>query len=195
MNGLKPELITRIAPVYRNGDILDSIAGISANEFKKRCIDQYKQCVAHNNTKTQFSEDTRTLANLSCAFDCIENLNATRYCLQTAYQKKENITREQASTAFANFDFPANFYDFLKSFPVNHPLALYCYNYRNVISGELYELHHDPLKFEKYLLSKAALTKEEQALIRQYETALKTGIPFQQGSEPDRAYCKIPQRI
>ena len=91
----QPELITRIAPVYRNGDILDSIAGISANEFKKRCIDQYKQCVAHNNTKTQFSEDTRTLANLSCAFDCIENLNATRYCLQTAYQKKENITSRE----------------------------------------------------------------------------------------------------
>ena len=39
----------------------------------------------------------------------LHNLNATRYCLQTAYQKKENITREQASTAFANFDFPANF--------------------------------------------------------------------------------------
>ena len=189
----QPELITRIAPVYRNGDILDSIAGISANEFKKRCIDQYKQCVAHNNTKTQFSEDTRTLANLSCAFDCIENLNATRYCLQTAYQKKENITREQASTAFANFDFPANFYDFLKNFPVNHPLALYCYNYRNVISGELYELHHDPLKFEKYLLSKAALTKEEQALIRQYETALKTGIPFQQGSELISLIAKYPK--
>ena len=122
---LSPDKETNVAPVYRNGDILDSIAGISANEFKKRCIDQYKQCVAHNNTKTQFSEDTRTLANLSCAFDCIENLNATRYCLQTAYQKKENITREQASTAFANFDFPANFYDFLNSFPVNHPLALY----------------------------------------------------------------------
>ena len=62
-----------------------------------------------------------------------------------------------------------------------------------MISGELYELHHDPLKFEKYLLSKAALTKEEQALIRQYETALKTGIPFQQGSELIALIAKYPK--
>lgn len=179
----QPELITKISPVYSDGDLLDSIIGISANEFKKRCIDQYKRYVTHNNTQLQFCEDTRTLANLSCAFDCIENLYATRYCLQTAYQKKKNITREQAFAAFADFDFPVGFYAFLKSFPVNHPLALYCYNYRSVISGELYELHHDPLKFEKYLLTKATLTQEEQTLIHQYETAFKTGVAFQQGSE------------
>lgn len=179
----QPELQTKIPPVYRDGDMLDSILGISANEFKKRCIDQYQQYIAHNNAQLQFSEDTRTLANLSCAFDCMENLYATRYCLQTAYQKKKNITRNQAFAAFADFDYPADFYDFLKILPVNHPLALYCYNYRNAISADLYELHHDPLMFEKYLLAKATLTQEEQTLIRQHETAFKTGTAFQQGSE------------
>lgn len=179
----QPELKTKIPPVYRDGDMLDSILGISANEFKKRCIDQYQQYIAHNNAQLQFSEDTRTLANLSCAFDCMENLYATRYCLQTAYQKKKNITRDQAFAAFADFDYPADFYDFLKILPVNHPLALYCYNYRNAISADLYELHHDPLMFEKYLLAKATLTQEEQTLIRQHETAFKTGTAFQQGSE------------
>lgn len=179
----QPELKTKIPPVYRDGDMLDSILGISANEFKKRCIDQYQQYIAHNNAQLQFSEDTRTLANLSCAFDCMENLYATRYCLQTAYQKKKNITRDQAFAVFADFDYPADFYDFLKILPVNHPLALYCYNYRNAISADLYELHHDPLMFEKYLLAKATLTQEEQTLIRQHETAFKTGTAFQQGSE------------
>ena len=96
----QPDLITRIPAVYTNGALLDSIVGIDANEFKKRCIDQYKQCVAHNNAQQQFSEDTRTLANLSCAFDCLNNLEATHYCLQTAYQKKANITIEQAFAAF-----------------------------------------------------------------------------------------------
>lgn len=179
----QPELKTKIPPVYRDGDMLDSILGISANEFKKRCIDQYQQYIAHNNAQLQFSEDIRTLANLSCAFDCMENLYATRYCLQTAYQKKKNITRNQAFAAFADFDYPADFYDFLKILPVNHPLALYCYNYRNAISADLYELHHDPLMFEKYLLAKATLTQEEQTLIRQHEIAFKTGTAFQQGSE------------
>lgn len=179
----QPELKTKIPPIYRDGDMLDSILGISANEFKKRCIDRYQQYIAHNNAQLQFSEDTRTLANLSCAFDCMENLYATRYCLQTAYQKKKNITRDQAFAAFADFDYPADFYDFLKILPVNHPLALYCYNYRNAISGDLYELHHNPLMFEKYLLAKATLTQEEQMLIRQHETAFKTGTAFQQGSE------------
>lgn len=179
----QPELKTKIPPIYRDGDMLDSILGISANEFKKRCIDQYQQYIAHNNVQLQFSEDTRTLANLSCAFDCMENLYATRYCLQTAYQKKKNITRDQAFAAFADFDYPADFYDFLKILPVNHPLALYCYNYRNAISGDLYELHHNPFMFEKYLLAKATLTQEEQMLIRQHETAFKTGTAFQQGSE------------
>lgn len=74
---------------------MDSIAGISANEFKKRCINQYKQYIAHNDAQLQFSEVTRTLANLSCAFDCLENLQATHYCLQTAYQKKENMAQSE----------------------------------------------------------------------------------------------------
>ena len=56
----QPELITKIPPVYRDGDLFDSIAGSSANEFKERCINQYKQYIAHNNTQSQFSEDTRT---------------------------------------------------------------------------------------------------------------------------------------
>ena len=34
----QPELITKIPPVYSDGDLLDSIVGISANEFKKRCL-------------------------------------------------------------------------------------------------------------------------------------------------------------
>ena len=161
---------------------MDSIVGISANEFKKRCINQYKRYVTHNNAQLQFSEDTRTLANLSCAFDCLENLQATHYCLQTAYQKKENITREQAFAAFLDVYLPDDFHNYLKDFPVNHPLALYCYNYRNVVM-DLYDTHKDPLAYEKNLLKNAPLTKEEQTLIHQYETAFKAGVSFQQESE------------
>ena len=179
----QPELITKIPPVYRDGDLLDSIAGISANEFKERCINQYKQYIAHNNTQSQFSEDTRTLANLSCAFDCLENLQATHYCLQTAYQKKENITREQAFAAFLDIHLPDDFHNYLKDFPVNHPLALYCYNYRNVVTNFLYDTHYDPLSMEKYLLENAPLTKEEQTLIHQYEAAFKAGVIFRQQND------------
>ena len=155
----QPELITKIPPVYSNGDLLDSIAGIGANEFKKRCINQYKRYVMHNNAQLQFCEDTRTLANLSCAFDCLENLQATHYCLQTAYQKKKNITREQAFAAFLDVHLPDDFYNYLKDFPVNHPLALYCYNYRNAVM-DLYDTHKDPLAYEKNLLKNAPLTKD-----------------------------------
>lgn len=179
----QPELITKIPPVYRDGDLLDSIAGISANEFKERCINQYKQYIAHNNTQSQFSEDTRTLANLSCAFDCLENLQATHYCLQTAYQKKENITREQAFAAFLDIHLSDDFHNYLKDFPVNHPLALYCYNYRNVVTNFLYDTHYDPLSMEKYLLENAPLTKEEQTLIHQYEAAFKAGVIFRRQND------------
>lgn len=178
----QPELIKRIPPVYLNGALLDSIADINANEFKKRCIDQYKQYVAHNNAQVQFSEDARTLANLTCAFDCLHNLETTHYCLQTAYQKKTNITVEQAFAAFSNINLPDNFYDYLKDFPVNHPLALYCYNYCQVLT-QPYESHTSHLGLEKYLSANAPLTKEEQTVIHQYETAFKTGVPFQQGSD------------
>ncbi|WP_417009652.1 TlpA family protein disulfide reductase [Bacteroides congonensis] len=179
----QPELITKIPPVYINGNLLDSIAGISANEFKKRCINQYKQYIAHNDAQLQFSEVTRTLANLSCAFDCLENLQATHYCLQTAYQKKENITREQAFAAFLDIHLPDDFHNYLKDFPVNHPLALYCYNYRNVITNFLYDTHYDPLSMEKYLLENAPLTKEEQTLIHQHEATFKAGVAFQRQSD------------
>lgn len=178
----QPELIKRIPPVYLNGILLDSVADINTDGFKKRCIDQYKQYVAHNNAQVQFSEDARTLANLTCAFDCLHNLEATHYCLQTAYQKKTNITAEQAFAAFSNINLPDNFYDYLKDFPVNHPLALYCYNYCQVLT-QPYESHTNHLGLEKYLLANAPLTKEEQTVIHQYETAFKTGVPFQQGSD------------
>lgn len=178
----QPELITNIPAVYSNGNTLDSIADISANEFKKRCIDQYKRFVAHNNSQKQFSEDTRTLANLSCAFDCLLNLQAARYCLQTAYQKKKSITREQAFAAFIDIHLPDDFYDFLKTFPVNHPLALYCYNYRSVHMTS-YSPRNEQLAVEKYLLANAPLTKEEQILIRQYEAAFKAGVTFQQQND------------
>lgn len=98
----QPELITKIPPVYRDGDLLDSIAGISANEFKERCINQYKQYIAHNNTQSQFSEDTRTLANLSCAFDCLETCKLpTIVCKQLIRRKKtlrENKLLQLSST-------------------------------------------------------------------------------------------------
>lgn len=178
----QPDLITRIPAVYTNGALLDSIVGIDANEFKKRCIDQYKQCVAHNNAQQQFSEDTRTLANLSCAFDCLNNLEATHYCLQTAYQKKANITIEQAFAAFDDIYLPDDFYDYLTDFPINHPLALYCYNYNRALTT-FCDPHTKNLALEKYLLANAPLTREEKTLLQQYETAFKTGVPFQQGSD------------
>lgn len=175
----QPELITKIPLVFNDGAMLDSIVGISANEFKKRCIDRYKRCVAHNNAQLQFSEDTRTLANLTCAFDCLENLQATHYCLQTAYQKKNNITREQAFAAFLDIHLPDDFHNYLNDFPVNHPLALYCYNYRNV-AMTLYDTHPEHLAHEEYLLKNAPLTKEEQTLIHQHKAAFKAGVAFQQ---------------
>lgn len=48
---------------------------------------------------------------------------------------------------------------------------------------DLYDTHKDPLAYEKNLLKNAPLTKEEQTLIHQYETAFKAGISFQQESE------------
>lgn len=172
----QPELITRIPPVYFDGDLLDSIVDFSPNEFKQYCIDQYKRCIAHNDAQKQFSEDTRTLANLSCAFDCLDNLQATHYCLQTAYQKKNNITREQAFGVFNDIHLPDHFHDYLKSFPVNHPLALYCYNYRKAFTNGFYDPGYDNLAYEKYLLTHAPLTQEEQNQIRQYIKDFKAGI-------------------
>lgn len=172
----QPELITRIPPVYFDGDLLDSIVDFSPNEFKQYCIEQYKRCIAHNNAQLQFSEDTRTLANLSCAFDCLDNLQATHYSLQTAYQKKNNITREQAFGIFNDIHLPDHFHDYLKSFPVNHPLALYCYNYRKAFTSGFYDPGYDNLAYEKYLLTHAPLTQEEQNQIRQYIKDFKAGI-------------------
>lgn len=178
----QPELITRIPPVYFDGDLLDSIVDFSPNEFKQYCIDQYKRCIAHNNAQLQFSEDTRTLANLSCAFDCLQNLQATHYCLQTAYQKRNNSTREQAFAAFSDVHLPDDFHYYLKDFPINHPLALYCYNYRNA-AMTLYDTHTNHLAFENYLLANAPLTKEEQTIIHQHKAAFKAGVVSQQQSD------------
>lgn len=176
----QPELITKIPPIYSDEEMLDSIADIDANEFKKRCLDRYKRYTEHNNTQLQFSEDARTLANLTCAFDCLENLQTAHYCLQTAYQKKNNITREKAFGVFYDILLPDDFHNYLKDFPVNHPLAFYCYNYRNVVYAGFYTSKNDQLEFENYLLANASLTKEDRSFIEQYVTTFKAGEQFKQ---------------
>lgn len=179
----QPELIKSIPPVYTDGNLLDSIVNMSAYEFRELCINRYRQCVSHNNAQLQMSEDTRTLANLTCAFDCLLNLQVTHFCLQMAYQKKHNLTRDQAFAAFADIHLPDDFHDYLKDFPVNHPLALYCYNYRNAIMDGFYNPHHDPLLIEKYILAKAPLTSEEKTLVRQRLASFKKGVAFQQETD------------
>lgn len=104
-------------------------------------------CNAQQRTVTIQRRHSHTRQSLM-RIDCLENLQATHYCLQTAYQKKENITREQAFAAFLDVYLPDDFHNYLKDFPVNHPLALYCYNYRNVVM-DLYDTHKDPLAYEK----------------------------------------------
>ena len=48
---------------------------------------------------------------------------------------------------------------------------------------DLYDTHKDPLAYEKNLLKNAPLTKEEQTLIHQYETAFKAGVLVQNTSK------------
>lgn len=175
----QPELKKGMPIIYRDGDRLDAIVDISANEFKRRCIDEYKKEVTHNDAQQQFGESARTLANLMCAFACLHNLQATRHCLQTAHQKKHNLSREQAFAAFRNLRLPDDYYDCLDSFPVNHPLALYCYNYRDALMTD-YITYSDEMESQQYLLDHAPLTKDEQSLIGRYKAVLKEGIPFQQ---------------
>lgn len=178
----QPELIKRLVIAYKNDNKLDSIVDMDAYTYKASCLNEYRKAVAHNEAQKQFSEDTRTLANLSCAFDCLHNLQAAHYCLQTAYQKKNNKTWEQAYAAFLDTHLPDDFYDCLKEFPVNHPLALYCYAYRDVLLS-FYNTRNEYLSLEKHLLTHAPLTQAEQALIHQNEIAFKTGTPFQQQSD------------
>lgn len=175
----QPELKKGQPAIYHHGDKLDAIQGISANELKQRCISEYQSDIAHNNTQQQFSEDARTLANLMCAYACLHNLQAAHYCLQTAYQKKNNITRDQAFAAFMDIHLPDDFYDCLSDFPVNHPLSLYCYYYREVLMT-YYTTRNEPFAYEQYMLKHAPLTKEEQTLIHQRQAAFKAGNPFQQ---------------
>lgn len=188
----QPELITDMPIIYKDGKWLDAILGISANEFKERCINVYKSNVAHNDSMQQFSLNARTLANLTCAFKCLHNLQAAIYCLQTAHQKKNNLTREQATAVFLNTPLPNNYYDYLDSFPVNHPLALYCYYYRDAMMA-LYTTRRDVFESDHYLLKEAPLTAEEKTLLHKRESAFKAGIVFQQESDRTALYQKYEE--
>lgn len=167
---------------YAGAKILDEIGTMNANQFKEYLIKEYNKDIAHNNAQQQFGEAARTLANLSCAYGYIEMLQAAPYILQMAYQKKNNATRNQAAAAFMNTPLPKDFYDCLNLFPVNHPMALYCFDYITV-SVTFYETDTNPLRLYEYLEEHAPLSVEEQITIQKYRVSMKAAVPFKEHND------------
>lgn len=172
----QPELI-QIAPAfYAEEKRLDEIGTMSGNEFKEYLLREYQKDIAHNNAQQHLSEAARTLANLSCAYCYIEMLQFAPYIIEAAYQKKHNITREQAAAALIGTSLPDDFYDCLNQFPVNHPMALYCCKY-NKVATTFYENSTGTLGFYKYMQEHAPLSADEQKTAQEIQTAYTTGIP------------------
>lgn len=183
----QPELKQSAPRFYAEEKRLDKIGSMNANQLKEYILSEYNKDIAHNNAQLQFSETARTLANLSCAYGYVENLQAAPYTIEIAYQKKNNITREQAAAALLDASLPDDFFDCLNQFPVNHPMALYCYNYPKV-SITTYDKTTLPFDMDRYLQKHAPLSADERALIQQYETAYKAGVPFQKHSDLTTLY-------
>lgn len=178
----QPELI-QIAPAfYAEKKRLNEIGTMNDNEFKEYLLREYNKDIAHNNAQQHLSEAARTLANLSCAFCYIEMIQAAPYLIEIAYQKKHNITREQAAAALIGTSLPDDFYDCLNQFPVNHPMALYCCKY-NKVASTFYNNSTNTLGIYNYLQEHAPLSADEQTAIQKYETAYKAGLPFQGHSD------------
>lgn len=178
----QPELRKQAPRFHAEEKRLDEIGHMNANQFKEYLIREYQKDIAHNNAQQQFSETARTLANLSCAYEYIEYLQEAFYIIERAYKKKNNITQEQATAALLNTPLPDDFFDCLNLFPVNHPMALYCYNYYKV-AITFYETSTSPFRMEDYLQEHAALSADEQELIQKFRIAIKAGVPFQQHSD------------
>ena len=104
----------------------------------------------HNNAQLQFSEDTRTLANLMHFY-----LIAWKIYRPPTIARKLLIKKKEKHYAGTSFLLLFLMYicpmilQLFEGFPSQSPFStLYYYNYRNVVM-DLYDTHKDPLAYKK----------------------------------------------
>lgn len=178
-------LITEFPPTYSNSlkEVRAKLYGKTPDEYKKYWLDEYHKAIEHNNQQS-VSSTAKDMANISCAFSTFHNITTYIYSQIMAYGEKHNANREAAFAKYIDCHLPEGYYDFMNELPVNNPMALYSYKYRDVVEPTYYRTNENPLKTHyNYLIDHDYLTREEKELVSEYNTAYKQGEEFNKFNE------------
>ncbi|MCC8143884.1 MAG: hypothetical protein LUD02_01370 [Tannerellaceae bacterium] len=101
----------------------------SPHEYRAYWMKTYYEAVEMNNAMEGVSEGARKLANCSVAFMTIVNLKSFKYAQQYMAMVMEGVERIKTFKMFEDLIVPEEFYDVLPEFPLNDPVAVFCYNF------------------------------------------------------------------
>jgi len=125
---------TEINPQEDRDQMLKDILGMSPEQYKTYILERHNQAITKLNQK-HLSPDARIIAKLSQQYRTLYKLMYANSTLQAAFRKANNLGYKDPMKGFVIPVFDSDYYSFLKDFPVNDPISLYCENYNSIISS------------------------------------------------------------
>ncbi|MDR1762988.1 MAG: TlpA family protein disulfide reductase [Dysgonamonadaceae bacterium] len=127
--------------------IMKDIAGMSLAQYKDYNLLRMETVLAGVDSLA-VSEKTKELTRLNIQFEFLHLLSMAEFNMEDAYKEANNIPYDVAAPDYQAPVFTPEYYDFLKTMPVNDAKALYCSSYFfavnscRYISSSLREAHN-----------------------------------------------------
>ncbi|MCE5175416.1 MAG: TlpA disulfide reductase family protein [Bacteroidales bacterium] len=125
---------TEINPQEDREQMLKDILGMSPEQYKTYILERNNQAITKLNQKN-LSPDAFLIAKLSQQYFTLYKLMYANSYLQDAFRKANNLSYKDPMKGFVIPVFDSDYYSFLKIFPVNNPISLYCEDYNSIISS------------------------------------------------------------
>lgn len=191
---LNDEMINRPINVFINplsqqeyNDMLTNINGMTPAQYKTYWMNRYQQAIDKVNATPGVSDNYKKIYCLNLNLTLFDQLLSASGMLQDAYKKANNIDRRMAAPGFKLADYPADYYDVVKTLEINSPFMLLCDNYSYMPLmleyANLENKKENPYGIFEYLLESGKLKEDESALVKEYVASQKSGTPFNKEDE------------
>lgn len=146
-----------------------NICDLTPDQYKETCLDGLEKINTENNNLPDACNEAKRLMEITNSFECLEYLSHCKYSMVCSRMQKDSLQRMVAFGLYKDFRLPDNYFDFLKTMPLNEPDALLCYKFSSIIPFQNdFQTYQDENGFHKYLLANAPMSQEEKDLINDF---------------------------
>lgn len=145
------------------------ILGMSAGDYKKYILSLLNDAIK-DLENSNYSPKARSLATLFLQYDAMYELMFADSNLESAFRKAHNLNYDDKMEGYVEPAFDATYYSFLKDFPINNPVSLYCALVENIVNSCKYlnrnvrktTLNYLKAYMVQSIIDSKQLTKEEK---------------------------------